>query len=459
MIVATPATPGRRHRLTGMRKVAKALRSPFMPWQDQASLVASELADDGPGWAYGTVVVTVPRQAGKTVTSRVAMVHRGLTIPSHQAWYTAQTREDARRRFLDLATHVRHRRCPIRPPFTTIRLSNGSEGMAWPNDSALRLFAPTEAALHGEALDQVVLDESWAHSEVLGQALLGAAVPGGLTRPWFQLWIVSTAGDASSTWLRSFVDAGRAAVESGARSGIAYFETRAEGPDREQLLDAHPAVGHTTTRDRLARLIDAAGADAPRAFGNLWPDENPSGPFPPGTWSRRAGDVDPPAAGPAAVAIDVAPDRSTAAVAVAWPHGDATAAAVAVAGAGVGWVLEHAGRLSTQLHAPVTYDERSAAAALVDSWPKTIRTRRMGTRDVTTAAQQLHDAVTGHGHALVVRPDPTLDVAVAGAVTRPVGDAWAWGRRTSTADITTLVAVTEACWSLWHPASEPLLIT
>lgn len=456
MIVATPPTPGRRRRAGAVVQVARALRNAPMPWQRHVARVSSELADDGPGWAYGTVVVTVPRQAGKTVTSRATSVARGLTIPDHQSWYTAQTREDARRRFLDLAAAVQHRRCPIRPPFTTVRLSNGSEGMHWPSGSAHRLFAPTEAALHGEALDMVTIDEAWSHSEVLGQALLGAAVPGGLTRPWFQLWIVSTAGDASSAWLRGFVDAGRAAVAAGARAGIAYFETRAEGPDPEQLLDAHPAVGHTTTRDRLARLIAAAGPDAPRAFGNLWPDDNATGPFPPGTWAAAAADVDPPTTGPAAVAIDVAPDRSATSIAVAWRRGQTTAAAVAVTGPGTGWVLEHAARLAHQLACPVTYDERSAAAALVDAWPATVRRRAMGTRDVTTAAQQVHDAVA-HG-TITIRPDPALDVAAAGAVTRPIGDAWAWGRRTSTADITPLVALTFACWGLWHETREPLLL-
>lgn len=460
MIIATPLTPGRRHRLAGVNRVGAALGSPLMPWQQHAARLGSEVADDGDGWAYGTIVISVARQAGKTVASRSSSVHRGLTIPGHQAWYTAQTREDARKRFLDLTRAIEGRRCPIRPPFSTIRRSNGSEGVSWPNGSALRLFAPKEDALHGEALDQVVLDEAWAHSEVLGQALLGAAVPGGLTRKWFQLWIVSTAGDASSTWLRGFIDAGRAAVESGARSGIALYEARAEGPELEQLLDAHPAVGHTTTRRRLAPLIGQAGPDAPRAFGNLWPDDNPSGPFPAGTWARRAGHVDWPATGPAAVAVDVAPDRSTAAIAVAWRHGEATAAGIAVAGPGVGWVLEHAARLSTQLACPVTYDQGSSARALVDAWPKDVRVRPMKTADVITAAGQLYDAVTGDGpHDLVVIPDPAIDAAVTGAVTRPVGDAWAWGRRTSTADITPLVALTHACWALWHPAAEPLLYT
>lgn len=459
MIVATAPTPGRRHRGRAVGKVARALGNPPMPWQSHVARVTSELADDGRSWAYGTVVISVPRQAGKTVISRSAGTARGLTIPEHQAWYTAQSREDARKRFLDFATAIRRRRCPLKPPFSRIRLSNGSEGVSWPSGSAWRIFAPTETALHGEALDLVVLDEAWAHSEVLGQALLGAAVPGGVTRPWFQLWVVSTAGDASSAWFRGLVEAGRAAVAEGRRSGVALFEARAEGPDLEQLLDAHPAVGHTTTRQRLAPLIEASGPDAPRAFGNLWPDDRAAGPFPAGAWAAAAAPgLAWPDTMPAALAVDVAPDRSTSSIAVAWWHGDTPAVSVAVTGPGTGWVLEHARRLSAQLSAPVVVDDRGAAAALVDGWPPDVRTRKMTTRDVTTSAQQLYDAVTEH--RLAVRPDPVLDDAVKGATTRPVGDSgWAWGRRASTSDITPLVAITFAAWALTHPPSEPLLYT
>jgi hypothetical protein len=44
-----------------------------------------------------------------------------------------------------------------------------------------------------------------------------------------------------------------------------------------------------------------------------------------------------------------------------------------------------------------------------------------------------------------------LDSAVAGAVRRNVGDAWAWGRRTSDIDISPLVAVTLAAWVAGAP--------
>jgi hypothetical protein len=48
-----------------------------------------------------------------------------------------------------------------------------------------------------------------------------------------------------------------------------------------------------------------------------------------------------------------------------------------------------------------------------------------------------------------------LDDALAGARKRNVGDAWAWDRRSSNADISPLVAVTLARWGLDNaPATE-----
>jgi hypothetical protein len=46
---------------------------------------------------------------------------------------------------------------------------------------------------------------------------------------------------------------------------------------------------------------------------------------------------------------------------------------------------------------------------------------------------------------------PELEAAVQGAVRRLVGDRWAWGRKVSTADISTLEAATLATWAALLP--------
>lgn len=74
-----------------------------------------------------------------------------------------------------------------------------------------------------------------------------------------------------------------------------------------------------------------------------------------------------------------------------------------------------------------------------------------------TAAQQFYDAVVND--RVVIRADNDLTAAVDHAVTRPVGDAWAWGRRKSTGDITALIAASHALWAATHTPRAPLLLT
>jgi hypothetical protein len=52
--------------------------------------------------------------------------------------------------------------------------------------------------------------------------------------------------------------------------------------------------------------------------------------------------------------------------------------------------------------------------------------------------------------------DPLLAAAVSAGAKRPLGDAWAWSQRNSTADITPLTAATLALWG-WsqHRPTEP----
>jgi hypothetical protein len=43
--------------------------------------------------------------------------------------------------------------------------------------------------------------------------------------------------------------------------------------------------------------------------------------------------------------------------------------------------------------------------------------------------------------------DPDLNAAVAGAIRRDMGDAWAWARKATNVDISPLVGVTLAAWA------------
>jgi Phage terminase-like protein, large subunit len=169
-----------------------------MPWQRHVLDVALEVDPATGLLAYREVVLTVPRQSGKTLLLLCLMVHRALGFGSRQRiLYTAQTRNDARKKWED--EHVRTlEESPFASMFS-VRYNNGNEAIRWNNGSMHALVAPTEKAAHGETLDIGAIDEAFA--QVDGR-LEQAMKPAMITRPQPQLWVVSTAGTDKSVYLR-----------------------------------------------------------------------------------------------------------------------------------------------------------------------------------------------------------------------------------------------------------------
>ena len=71
-----------RYRTLGGKaaRLAAILGVPYMPWQRRAADVALELDERG-RFRYHTVVISVPRQAGKTTETLTLGLHRMMTTP------------------------------------------------------------------------------------------------------------------------------------------------------------------------------------------------------------------------------------------------------------------------------------------------------------------------------------------------------------------------------------------
>ena len=237
--------------------VAEALGTPLMPWQRYVADVSCEVDPDDPRrWRYPVVVVTVPRQSGKTTLMRAVAVDRALARPDQLIFTTAQTGKDAGERWKDLADQVM--RSPMRSRVKMYR-GAGAQSVIWPNRSRVRAFAPTPTSIHGYTPHLVMIDEAWAFDEARGDELIAAINPAQITLPGRQLWIVSTKGDDASVFLDRYLDLGRVAVGDPGAS-VAYFEWAADDdapPYDPDTLTFHPAVGHTITPDDLLAQADA----------------------------------------------------------------------------------------------------------------------------------------------------------------------------------------------------------
>jgi phage terminase large subunit-like protein len=428
---------------------------PFMPWQRYVADVALEIDENG-RFAYQLVIVTVPRQSGKTTLFGCVLDQRALVIPNARAWFTMQTQKDA----VDWLTNEHW---PLLAPFgpaVQLRRMAGSEHIRWrPSDGLIRPFPPNPAGLHGKTSDIVVTDECWSFDPVRGQQIDQAIVPTQATRPNAQVWKLSTAGDANAIWWLGTVEAGRMAAEDGRTDGVAYFDWSCPDdldPTNEASWPVyHPAYGRTIGREAMVAALAMLGADDfARAYGNKWV-AMVARVIPLDAWREaQDGNAPMPEAGNVALGFDVAIDRADGAVAAAWRTPDGTARVeMAEARPGVGWLVPRLAELRAKWRPrSVGYDMAGPALDVADVLGRQGQpVDGVKGRDYAAACSGFLDALTER--TVRVRPHTALDAAASGAARRPVGDAWVWGRRQSAVSIAALTAATVALWAYDHAAA------
>jgi hypothetical protein len=300
--------------------------------------------------------------------------------------------------------------------------------------------------------DKVILDEAL----FLEPADMGALLPVMVTRPDAQVVYASSSGLLRSEVLRSIRDRGRA----GGEDRLAYFEWSAprvpcdaadacthglevEGcrlDDRDLWRAANPAIpaGRITDEAIANQRRALPPAEFAREFLGWWDDPpNEGGAFDPEAWSSLA-DADAARGDAPAFGLAVAPDRSWAAIGVAWKRPDG-AAQVMLADyrPTTTWVAERVEQLRATWGGSVLAPEE--ALDLADDptkVPATEQRRAQAAFDDAVTARAVH-----HGN------QPALNTAVRAAKWRKQGD----GRvldRTGSIDISPLVAVALARWAL-----------
>lgn len=96
---ATPRRPERRTLGGHVAQIGEHVGRPLLPWQRQVADVAFELLPDG-RLAYRRVIVTVPRQQGKTLLTACVLALRAQDVDQRLA-YAAQTGLEGRRKWRD----------------------------------------------------------------------------------------------------------------------------------------------------------------------------------------------------------------------------------------------------------------------------------------------------------------------------------------------------------------------
>lgn len=453
---STQRTPSRQTLGVAAAKIATQLGKPLLPWQQHVLDVALELENGR--FVYREVIVGVPRQQGKTTLILTLILLRALSSAGERIVYTAQTRNDARRKLVDdWLPELDH--TPFAQFYRT-RLANGSEALRFRNGSIASLVATTKKSGHGGTLDLAILDEAFAQADARMEQSLKPAM---MTRPQPQLWVVSTAGTpAESPYLLDKVEKGRQMAEAGLNHSVAYFEWKADEDadpaDPATWRQCMPSLGLTVTEDAVRADFESMDlSEFRRAYLNQWTTTSVDPVIPMAKWDSLK-DIESNALDPVAIAFDIPPSRARGSIVAAGKRSDGkTHIEVIDQREGTTWLAPAIAALVKAQHPCAVFcDKVGPAAALLPEL------EQLGVNVETTEAQEMaracglfYDAAMNDQLRHLGGND--LRDALDGAVKRPLNDAWAWSRKNSQVDISPLVAATLAHWGIVTQSSGVLV--
>lgn len=438
------------------------------PWQEFVVVNMLGERDDG-RWAAFEVGLEVPRQNGKGGVYEIRelaglfLLGERLLIHSAHEYKTAEQALDRMEAILegcsDLSRRVR-----------TVKRSHGQEGIYLKTGQVLRYFTRTSSGGRGFSCDFLGLDEAMK----IKHSMHAAMFPTMAARANPQILYAGSAVDQETMDDGVVFARIRERGIAGGDQRLAYFgwsapfehpgEVSAEAAcDPANWAAANPALSIRVAAEYVAdeqRALSARGFAVERLGVGDWPNTEDAAAewqvISETTWTEcndpRARVKD-----PVCLAFDVRPDRGAAAIAAAGElvdRVDARLVEIVEHHAGTGWVVPRLLEL-TERHRPVLIvcDERGPAASLLKACADAgLQVSTVNTAEYGQACGAFYDRC--EQGSMRHLGDQAFDAAVAGAVQRPLGEAWAWSRTNSAVDITPLVAGTLAMWGFENAPSD-----
>lgn len=425
-------------------------------WQQWVLEQALGERDDGK-WSALEVGLLVPRQNGKGAVLMARMLAGLFLFDEELVIYSAHLYSTSSETFLRIKSLVEncdHLRKRCKKP----RTSHGEEGIELLNGNRLRFLARTKGGGRGFSGDCVVLDEAFN----LPAAMMSAMFPAMSARDNPQIWYTTTPPqefDPPSRQIRSV----RHRVVSGVQTDrLAYYEWSCEPgvdpDDRAMWAQANPALNIRITEE----FIESEQAAIPpeqwvvERLGVFEEGEGVGGVISTIQWDAC---VEPASQirGPYAFAYDVSLDHSWSSIAICCEVDGRPHVEVAKHEPGTEWVPAELARMCGEWKPLVVMGNPAGPAAAL--LPKVLDAGV----EVETVSGQTYAAACGLfledvlARRLRHLDDPMLAKAVAAGAKRPLGDAWAWSQRQSSADITPLTAATLALWG-WSQHRPPVAV-
>lgn len=404
-------------------------------------LILSQRGDDE--YAADTIVISIPRQVGKTFLIGCIIFALCLMKPGLKVIWTAQVKDTALETFDQFLTMSQ--RPKVKPHILKTPQGKGDEAIIFNNGSSIEFGARESGFGRGRTdVDVIVFDEG-QHLSTEALENMGAAQNVAANPLCFVMGTPPRPRDKGE-----FFTLLRQEALDGESEGTLYIEMSADRGadpmDREQWRKANPSFPLRTSERAMLRLRkklknpDSWNREALGIWDQITKQFSPiNGPL----W-RGAADVGPPVtAKPAALAVDMSHAREISVCACWLEHTSAHVEEVwagADEPAAVEWVVARAGR-----RIPVMIDAKSPASSMIPA---------LRARKVKILTGNENDMARGCGLVasdlmagrLTHADQEALNDAREGARKRAIGTAGGWGydRKDPSVNIAPLVAATLA---------------
>lgn len=427
----------------------------FDAWQHGVGSIALGKRKNGKYAAtVGGVVLSIPRQVGKTFLVGMIVIALCILFPGSTWLWTAHRTRTATKTFQTLQGMVKRRK--IWPHVESVRTANGEQEIRFRNGSVIMFGAREQGFGRGfDEVDGEVFDEGQILTEKALEDMVAATnqsrQPAGALL--FFMGTPPRPGDNGDEFANR-----RSKALSGKADNMVYVEFSADPDadpdDREQWAKANPSFPLRTPVESMERMrenLTDEDSFKREALG-IWDVVGDNRVIDEKSWSLIA-DAASMATERLALAVDVSPDRSVGSVSLAGQRPDGLwHVELDEQRTGTGWIAPWIiARCQRNNIRAVVIDGASPAASIIDELTKAkVKVTVIGAREMAAACGQFFDAAMQQ--AMRHTDQPQVNVALSVGSKRPLGDAWAWNRKTATSDITPIVAATLALWGAQNSA-------
>ena len=434
--------------LPAVQRTCEQVGLGFDPWQQGVAKYI--LAKDASGdYAADTVVLSIPRQVGKTYLVGALVFADCIINPGTTTVWTAHRFKVARETFKQLKGVAELPSLLPHVDPNDIYTAAGNESITFRNGSRVLFAARERGAIRGfSKVRRLILDEA----QILTEDALSDLAPTMNQAVNPQMILMGTPPKPTDPG-ESFTNLRTQALDGGAE-GLVYIEMSADSgsdyDDRDAWRRANPSFPSRTPEKAILRLRKLlSDEDFGREALGIWGTQGGGRVISADAWRELVWDGRP--SSDVAFAVDVPPERDKATVAVASNVRDGVHVELIEQRAGTDWVAKRVGELVKKWGPrAVMLDPAGPAGSLIVPLGNVgVEPQLVGGREMAQACGGFFDLVMSG--QLKHLDDPVLNLAVDAGRRRRVGDAWAWHRRDTSADISPLVAVTLAVAGLGKP--------